>query len=135
KLVDLVRVVSLVLPVVHEAEGTLDAAVGADVVAQRVEASHPADLRHAVLLGEDSQPNTGLGDERFADGKAGMAQLLDEKRLDPMFGEYASQDRSANAGSQDCDIVHWAATRGSNVGHAFTLFSPTASVGAVGALA
>ncbi len=105
QLVRFLGTVALAFPVIHERERALHAAVGADVVAERVEAADPADLRHAVLFREDAQPHARLRDERLADGEAGMSELFDEQRGKTVLRQDAGEHRTADTRSENRDVV------------------------------
>lgn len=98
------RVVGCARRVVQEAEVALDAMRGA-AVHHQVFRAEIGDFGHIIQFGQGAHQLRRLQDQRFANGKAGVALGLKQHHAQPLPRQNGPQHRPGQPGADNCDII------------------------------
>lgn len=101
----------LVLCVVRESYGMLEATGRGDMVHNAIGMAEVTDFRNSIAFRQHERPDGALGQQRFTQRKSRMSARLQDQGSESMFGQNASQSRTVKAAADNAHIK-WGARIG-----------------------
>src|SRR5215831_16624903 len=101
----LLRILFLAITLIDEAEGSLHAARGADMVAELMKRAQVGDLGNIELGGENLEAKTGIGSSGLSNRETWVGPGIQQQDAEAMAGENGAEHASANSTADNDHVV------------------------------